>query len=234
MFCFSLRVRGVHQRRKRHIQWKNPFAALLNRNLRHTLDGSKRMGLYDSLKAVWKKLGINGQVKNFSSKKLWVIETDSGKPIARWLEPGFKTPNEIDVDGFKRVDKRAIEGHKNWWKIYDVSTAEIYDRGDALRISAITRTAVGEYHFGENLSYLSESWGTPIRLVLDVKRDGKKKIVAYHVSNVGWVDFAMAFEMTCRHEIDNARPVFPASGQPYIRTRRDKELFNNLSTKGTA
>jgi hypothetical protein len=191
------------------------------------------MGLYDSLKAIWKKLGINGQVKNFSSKKLWVIETDSGKPIARWLQPGFKSPKEIDADGFKRVDKGAIEGHKNWWKIYDISTAEIYDKGDSLRVSAITKTAVDEHHFGKNPSYRNESWGSPIQLVLDVKRDKKKRIVAYHVSNIGWVDLEEALKMTCHHEIDNARPVFPASGQPYIRTRRDKELFNNLSTKGT-
>jgi hypothetical protein len=191
------------------------------------------VSLYDSLKAAWKKLGIKGQVKNFSSKKLWVIENDSdGKPIARWLEPGFKTPREIDVDAFKRVDKGAIEGHKEWWKIYDISTAEIYDKGNSLRISAITRTAVDEKHFGAPL-YKNESWGSPIQLVIDVRRDKKKRIVAYYVSNVGWVDFEAALKMTCHHEIDNARPVFRSSGPPYLRTRRDKELFNNLAAKGT-
>lgn len=191
------------------------------------------MGFYGSLKATWKKLGIKGQVKNFSSKKLWVIENDSaGKPVARWLEPGFKTPIEIDVDAFKRADKGAIEGHKEWWKIYDFSTAEIFDKGNSLRVAAITKTAVSENHFGEPI-YKNESWGLPIQLVLDVKRDKKKRIEAYQVSNVGWVDFETALKMTCYHEIDNARPVFPASDEPYIRTRRDKELFNNLSNKGT-
>ena len=33
-------------------------------------------------------------------------------------------------------------------------------------------------------------------------------------------------------EIANARPVFPSSGKPYIRTRRDRELFNNIEAKG--
>jgi hypothetical protein len=165
---------------------------------------------------------------------LWIIENDSaGKPIARWLESGFKTPKEIDVDAFKRVDKGAIEGHKEWWKIYDFSTAEIYDKGNSLRVSAISKTAVDEEHFGKP-TYKNESWGYPIQLVLDVKRAKKKRIVAYQVSNVGWVDFEEALKMTCHHEIDKARPVFPGSGQPYIRTRRDKELFNNLATKGTA
>lgn len=38
--------------------------------------------------------------------------------------------------------------------------------------------------------------------------------------------------MTCSGEIDNARAVFPANGNAYIRTRRDRELFNNLEVKG--
>jgi hypothetical protein len=190
------------------------------------------MGAYESLKAIWKKLGIKGQVKNFSSKKLWVIETDSGEPIARGLEPGFKTPTKIDIDGFKRTDGKAIDGHKNWWKIYDVSTAEIYDRGSSLRVSAITKTAVEENKFGTP-TYKNESWGAPIQLVLDVRRDKKRRIIAYNVSNVGWVAFEKALKMVCHHEIDNARPVFPVSGQPYIRTRRDNELSNNLSIKKT-
>jgi hypothetical protein len=192
------------------------------------------MDIYDSLKAIWKKLGIKGQVKNFSSKKLWVLETDSGRPVARCLEPGFKTPNEVDVDAFKRVDTVAIERHKSWWKFYDFSTVEVSDKGESVRVSAISKTAVDEHHFGENPVYKNESWGSPIRVVLDVRRDRKNRIVAYRVSDMGWIDFNEALKMTCHHEIDNARPVFPASGRPYLRTRRDKELFNNLSTKGKA
>ena len=42
-------------------------------------------------------------------------------------------------------------------------------------------------------------------------------------------ELEQALKMTYRHEIDNARPVFPVSGRPYIRTRKDKEFFNNLS-----
>ena len=190
------------------------------------------MNIYDSLKRLWKELGIRGQVKNFSSKRLWVIETDSGVPIARWLESGFKTPQNIDVDGFKRFDGVPVAGHPNWWKIYDFSTAEIFNAGQDLRVSAISKTAVDENHFGKPL-YKQESWGTPMKLVIDVRRE-KKRIVAYCVTNVGWIEFDQALKMTCQHEIDNARPVFPVSGRPYIRTRKDKEFFNNLSGKGMA
>ena len=146
------------------------------------------------------------------------------------MESGFKTPKNCDVDGFKRCDGVSIAGHSNWWKIYDFSTAEIFDIGQDLKVSAISKPAVDENHFGKPL-YKQESWGTPIQLVIDVRRE-KKRIVAYCVTNVGWIEFEQALEMTCRHEIDNARPVFPASGLPYIRTRKDKEFFNNLSNKG--
>jgi len=61
------------------------------------------MALYDSLKKVWKKLGLKGQVKNFSSVELWVVNNDSGT-IARKLQPGYRTPSKVDIDGFKRVD----------------------------------------------------------------------------------------------------------------------------------
>lgn len=191
------------------------------------------MDVYQTLKAAWKKLGIDGEVKNYSSKILWALENDSGKPIVRWLRPGFKTPPSIDTDAFKRADGIEIEGHKGWWKIYDFSTAEVFDVGDSVRISAVTKIAVDEPHFGEP-AYRQENWGMPIQVVVDVRRDKKKRIVAYCITNLGWIDAERAFEMTCNHEIDNARPVFPKSGRPYLRTRRDKELFNNLSTKGKA
>ncbi len=93
------------------------------------------------------KLGINGQVKNFSSVELWVLETDSGVVVHR-LPPRYKTPLTIDVDAFNRVDGMSIDGHKNWWKFYDVSTAEVFDSKKTVRVSVITKTAVEENHFG--------------------------------------------------------------------------------------
>jgi len=90
---------------------------------------------------------------------------------------------------------------------------------------------VGELEFGE-INYINEPWGEPIRLIDDVKRNGKNRIVAYHVTGLGWIQAKKALELTCQHRIANARPVFPKEGVPYIRTRRDPELFNNISVKG--
>ena len=66
-----------------------------------------------------------------------VENTSKSKPIAHKLEPNKKTPFGIDADGFKRVDGKPIDGHKYWWKITSISTAEIYDRNGGLEIDVI-------------------------------------------------------------------------------------------------
>ena len=71
-----------------------------------------------------------------------------------------------------------------------------------------------------------------MQLVYDVRRNRRKRITKYHVTGIGWVDPSRALLMTCRGEIDNARPVFPNGSKAYIRTRRDRQLFNNLEVKG--
>lgn len=68
----------------------------------------------------------------------------------------------------------------------------------------------------------------------DVRRDKKKRIIGYLVSGVGWVDPNEMLVMTCHHEVDNARPVFPEGGKPFVRTCRDQELMNNLDSMGQA
>jgi hypothetical protein len=190
------------------------------------------MSSYEYLKKIWKKLGINGQVVNYSSKVLWVVDTTDGITTAKKLAPGFKTPIEIDYDGFKRVDGKSIDGHNNWWKFYDVSTVEVFDyKKDDLRVSAVTKIAVNEIHFNPP-AYKDEFVGLPIKLVVDVKRNKKKEIIKYFVTELGWISSEKVLEMTCRHEIANARPVFPQNGKAYIRTRRDFILPNNLASKG--
>lgn len=128
--------------------------------------------MFDELKKIWKKLGIKGSVRNYSKANLWVVETDTtGDPIARILPSGFKTPRNIDVDGFKRVDGRVIQGHKAWWKFYDFSTVEVFSDGRGLRISAVSKTAVSERHFGnKNVRYIQKEWGEPLIVIFAVKK----------------------------------------------------------------
>lgn len=194
------------------------------------------MASIQALRAIWKKLGFKGHVKNSSSKPLWILETDSipGKAVAHLLPPGRKSPPAVDGDAFRRVDGKSIEGHASWWKIYSGSTAEVLDQGGDVRVSVIAKTAVTDLEFSKDpIVYDHTSgWSVPIQLVTDVRRDKRKKIVEYHVSGVGWVDRGTFLAMTCHHEVDNARPVFPDGGIPYVRTRRDPELANNISAMG--
>ena len=68
---------------------------------------------------------------------MWVLETDTipGKAVAHILSPGMKSPPQVDADAFRRVDDKPIEGHGSWWKFYDVSTAEIFDKGSDVEVS---------------------------------------------------------------------------------------------------
>lgn len=192
------------------------------------------MDAYQTLKKLWKKLGIKGHIVNYSSKPLWIIEGEEGVATAYVLPPMTKSPNNVDVDGFRRMDGKPIDGHKSWWKISDGTTIEIYDDGDGIKTSKVTRSPVTDKAFtSKPVRYdKSETWAVPVKLIDDVQRNKKKRITKYHVTDIGWVRPDVALRMTCNGEIANARPVFPSTGKPYIRTRRDSEIFNNLEVKG--
>lgn len=193
------------------------------------------MGTYDELKKIWKLLNIKGHVKNYSSQPLWVLETESGKPVAHHLSPMTKSPPAIDADAFRRKDGKPIEGHPSWWKIYDVANAELFDdANNGLRISAIAKAAVKDDEFarGGKIIYDEKDWGVPIRLLTAIRRNKKRRIVAYHVEGIGWLEPDQMLAMTCKHEVDNARPVFPKRRNPFVRTRRDQDLINNIEVMG--
>ena len=118
-----------------------------------------KMSVYFKLKSIWKKLGIKGSVKNYSNIDLWVLETDTtGLPIARILPAGFRTPPNVDIDAFKRVDGKPIQKHKYWWKFYDFSTVEVFSNKNGLKTSVVSKSAVIEKHFGD-VDYHMEKWG---------------------------------------------------------------------------
>ncbi|OFZ51729.1 MAG: hypothetical protein A2381_18635 [Bdellovibrionales bacterium RIFOXYB1_FULL_37_110] len=195
------------------------------------------MSTYEELKKIWKRLRINGQVKNYSSKKLWVLETNTGVAIAHILLPGQKSPQKIDADAFKRVDGIPVEKHFSWWKFYDFSTVDVFDDNQELLISVITKRSVDDSEFEgsqRKIQYNKNSnWGERIRLIINVVRDEKnKRIIGYQISDIGVIGFDQVLEMVCNGEIDNARPVFSNSRKPYIRTQKDKKCLNNIVYMG--
>jgi hypothetical protein len=103
------------------------------------------MASVDKLKKIFKG---KGSVKNHSSKTIWVVESTTNDPhgpaIAHQLTPHRKSPQNIDADGFKRVDGIPIYGHSSWWKLYDYTTADVHDHGDSLSVSISIVQSVSE------------------------------------------------------------------------------------------
>lgn len=113
------------------------------------------------LRRAWKAVMANrvrGRVINRSSRPLWVLETDSGRPIAHRLEPGCASPSQVDADAFRAVDGTAIDGEGSWIKIYDFVTATIRD-APAGRLCATgwLRRPVEEREFGV-ITYEGGPW----------------------------------------------------------------------------
>ncbi len=103
-----------------------------------------------------------GQVKNHSSKTLWVIENDSGPAIAHKLAAGKQSPSSVDADGFKAVDGTPVDGHTSWVKIVDLSTADVADKDGALTRGCILCYNVQDGEFGPYQLDQSEGWGEPL------------------------------------------------------------------------
>lgn len=106
---------------------------------------------------------MKGQVKNYSSHELWVVETDTGNgAVAHKLYPGQKSPDHIDADGFRAVDGTPIDGHTAWVKIVDLSTATVEDSEGALKRGCLLCLSVDDNEFGEVRFDLTENWGEPV------------------------------------------------------------------------
>jgi hypothetical protein len=106
---------------------------------------------------------VAGDIRNESSKTLWVIETDTGSARAHQLNPGLWSPASVDADGVKAVDGTPISGHGSWWKVTDISTATVKDAPNGgLQIDCLTCPRVGENQFG-TVYYVpateEEGWG---------------------------------------------------------------------------
>ena len=173
-----------------------------------------------------------GRVKNHSSTILWVIESDTNHPhgpaIAHLLKPNQKSPLDIDTDGFKRYDGKAINGHKSWWKIVGHTTADIYDSGNDLRIDIIYKKAVLDDEFGFVEYDKSSNWGSPIKNIVDAEFGEKRVIQKYLLDDKRWVSKEEAISLVDNDVIDNAVVVRPKKANAYIRSKPDKVKTNNF------
>ncbi|MCG8337587.1 MAG: DUF3892 domain-containing protein [Proteobacteria bacterium] len=184
------------------------------------------------------KKRVKGMVRNHSSKILWVIETDTGKPKAHKLGPKRKSPKGMDADGFKRFDGKSISNHPHWWKIYNFSTADVFDRGKGVTVIGYkVKVADDEFDIkdGNGKSQIkveydySDGWGDLITYIIGVKRGKNGSLEEFNVDNLGWISKFEAIALVEQEKIDNAVVVRPKSGEPYLRSRPDRKKENNFS-----
>ena len=104
----------------------------------------------------------NGQIKNHSSRTLWVVETDAGPAIAHKLAAGHQSPHDVDADGFRAVDGTPIDDHTTWIKLIDLLTADVADKDGQLTRGCILCSSVGDNQFGPVTYNDADGWGEPI------------------------------------------------------------------------
>lgn len=141
----------------------------------------------------------------------------------------MKTPSDIDADGFKRVDGKAIDGHKDWWKIRSVFTAEIKDAGDDLEVKVILKSAVPNEEFGKPYEVdESSAWGEPIIDVTGIYKTKHGETIGYEIAGRGKVAKGEAVLMAKQGLLDNV-VVVQRGLNTFLRTRPDGEPWNNLT-----
>jgi hypothetical protein len=109
----------------------------------------------------------NGRVVNNSSYRVWVIENDSGRPVAHILDPGFQSPSGVDADGVMPFDPgTTIDGWNKWWKVRDIDLGVVTDSGGpgylSLSCALGLCTRVPALEFGEPQFDFANGWGEPI------------------------------------------------------------------------
>ena len=174
---------------------------------------------------LWRRFKGNGKVYNFSRKWIWVVETDTNHPrgpaIAHKLAPNTKAPIRFDIDGFRRVDGRPIEGHSAWWKIWGHTTAKLSGDASGIQVDVIVKFQVGENEFGPVAYDERDDWGEPIRLITQVEMGTSGRIERFYVRDYGWLSKTRTIRLVAQGKIDNAVLVQPRNGAPYLRSRPD-------------
>ena len=144
----------------------------------------------------------------------------------------------MDADGFKRFDGKSISNHPHWWKIYNFSTADVFDRGKGVTVIGYkVKVADDEFDIkdGNGKSQIkveydySDGWGDLITYIIGVKMGKNGSLEEFNVDNLGWISKFEAIALVEQEKIDNAVVVRPKSGEPYLRSRPDRKKENNFS-----
>ena len=105
---------------------------------------------------------MKGQVKNHSSKTLWILVSKGNQMYAYQLAAGYQSPSNIDADGFCAVDETPIDDYRGWVKIVDICTAEVKDKAGQLTSECMFCGNVKDKEFGKVKFVYEDNWGEPI------------------------------------------------------------------------
>ena len=169
-----------------------------------------------------------GHVINHSSKELFVIENDSGRVIVHRLGARRKSPRNVDADGFKRADGKAILFHKNWWKVPNFFTAHIFQVGADILIPASVMIPVGDNRFGHYEFDRAKDWGEELAYVTRIIRSKSGKTVGYDTDKYGRLSKSKGIKLTQQGKLDNVVVVMSKRG-PYLRTWKNAQSDDNLT-----
>lgn len=169
-----------------------------------------------------------GQVINHSQRLLLVIETDTGRPIVHQLGPKHKSPINVDADGFKRADGRAIFLHKQWWKIGNISTADIWQIGDDVLIPISLMVPVSDDHFGAYTEDKTPGWGEKLAYVTAIIRNKKREVTGYVTESFGRISKKKAIDLAKAGRLDNVVVVENKLGTVFLRTKKNVKTEDNL------
>lgn len=175
-----------------------------------------------------KKIG-KGQVLNHSSKTLLVIENDSGKPVVHLLGSKRKSPPEIDADGFKRSDGKTILSHSAWWKIVDISSADIWQVGADFLIPVSLMFPVSDGHFGRYTTDSGAGWGEKMAYVTGRIQNKRRRVIGYVAEGFGRISKKEAIQLAKAGKLDNVVIAKNDKGTVFLRTKKNMDPMDNLS-----
>ena len=170
------------------------------------------------------------RVYNHSDTPLYIIEnTTANGPWIHVLPPRYKSPVDIDADGFKRTDGRAILGHRGWWKAYSYLRADVFQMGRNFVLPVSIMRPVGDSHFGEYRCAADRgTWGDKMTYVLGALRDQRGRIVGYRTGE-GTMTKAEGVAEALAGRLDNVAVVSPRGRRAFLRTLRNASKQDNFS-----
>jgi hypothetical protein len=125
------------------------------------------------------------------------------------------TEDNNDVERYRKIVAKATGLDLKKKKIKDLTKAEL-----KLFVDAIERVE-GKFKSGKVTKFIAK------KKITSINKNKKGTIISYYVKGIGWISKEQAIELTSNGKID-AVVSHSRAGNPYIKTRPDWSIENNL------